>query len=312
MGALRRGRKAILLARIGALAAAGLALADCSSSNNQFARQVDPRYGVTSSPRVVGFGESVPKGGGVYRVGKPYTVAGRVYVPEEDRSYVTEGLASWYGETFHGRRTANGEIFDMDSLSAAHPTLPMPSYARVTNLDNQRSVIVRINDRGPYHANRVIDVSGRAAQLLGFRSSGVARVRVEYVGPASLDGSDDRLLAATLREGEPAPVPSLVRVAAAESFVPRARSSSPVLRSPVPMPSERPYSLGEPVDDDAAPQRANSAVAERWTNEPQSAALAARSLDEQAQLLRSGQLPTSASAFAPVAGDGQSTLRGLY
>ncbi|MDU3041844.1 septal ring lytic transglycosylase RlpA family protein, partial [Bradyrhizobium sp.] len=109
-----------------------LMVANCASSN-KFASKVDPKYGVSSSPRVVGFGEPVPKGGGVYRVGKPYTVAGKTYVPEEDTNYRAEGMASWYGDDFHGRLTANGEVFDMASLTAAHPTLPMPSYARVTN-----------------------------------------------------------------------------------------------------------------------------------------------------------------------------------
>ncbi len=120
-------------------------------------------------------------------------------MPEEDVNYREDGLASWYGDDFHGRLTANGEVFDMDSLSAAHPTLPMPCYARVTNLANGKSLIVRVNDRGPYHGNRLIDVSNRAADLLEFKGNGVARVRVEYVGRAPLEGSDDRQLMATLR-----------------------------------------------------------------------------------------------------------------
>ena len=115
-------------------------------------------------------------------------------------------MASWYGDDFHGRLTANGEVFDMASLTAAHPTLPMPSYARVTNLSNGKSLIVRVNDRGPYHGNRLIDVSNKAAELLEFKGNGVARVRVEYVARAPLEGSDDRQLMATLRTGVPAPV----------------------------------------------------------------------------------------------------------
>src|SRR5215467_8387390 len=102
-------------------------LVGCSSSDRLSSR-VDPRYGVAASPRVVEPGEPVPKGGGTYRVGKPYLVAGRMYVPEENKAYRAEGLASWYGEDFHGRLTANGEVFDMQSISAAHPTLPMPCY----------------------------------------------------------------------------------------------------------------------------------------------------------------------------------------
>ena len=230
-----------------AAAVACLALANCASSG-KFANRVDPRYGVSSSPRVVAFGEPVPKGGGTYRVGKPYIVGGRVYVPEEDVNYREEGLASWYGDDFHGRLTANGEVFDMGALTAAHPTLPMPCYARVTNLSNGRSLIVRVNDRGPYHGNRLIDVSNKAAELLEFKGNGVARVRVEYVGRAPLEGSDDRLLMATLRTGVPAPSPSLVRVASARPFVPEISSGRPI-RGEVPTPEGRPYSLGSTPAD---------------------------------------------------------------
>src|ERR1700724_3376588 len=216
---IRGSDRIVLMARGAAAVAACLMLANCASSG-KFASRVDPKYGVSSSPRVVAFGEPVLKGGGVSRVGKPYTVAGRVYVPEEDVNYREEGMASWYGDDFHGRLTANGEVFDMASLSAAHPTLPMPCYARVTNLGNGKSLIVRVNDRGPYAGNRLIDVSNRAAELLEFKGVGVARVRVEYVARAPLEGSDDRQLMATLRTGEPAPAPSLVRVASARPFVP--------------------------------------------------------------------------------------------
>src|ERR1700754_5156306 len=233
----------VLLARSVAAVAACLVLANCASSG-KFASRVDPRYGVSSSPRVVAMGEPVPKGGGTYRVGKPYMVAGRVYVPEEDPNYRAEGMASWYGDDFHGRLTANGEVFDMASLTAAHPTLPIPCYARVTNLSNGKSLIVRVNDRGPYHGNRVMDVSSRAAELLEFKSNGVARVRVEYVGRAPLEGSDDRQLMATLRTGIPAPAPSLVRVASARPFVPEYSSSARPIRGEVPLPAGRPYDLG--------------------------------------------------------------------
>jgi rare lipoprotein A len=227
-----------------------LVLANCASSG--ISSRVDPKYGVSSSPRVVALGDPVPKGGGTYRVGKPYIVAGRVYVPEEDVNYREEGLASWYGDDFHGRLTANGEVFDMASLSAAHPTLPMPCYARVTNLSNGKSLVVRVNDRGPYHGNRLMDVSSRAAELLEFKGNGVARVRVEYVGRAPLEGSDDRQLIATLRTGVPAPSPSLVRVASARPFVPEMSSSSRPIRGEVPMPEGRPYSLGNTSADQAS------------------------------------------------------------
>src|SRR5580700_12149936 len=242
-----RGRISVALKRfapVGACAVLCLFLAHCSNSS-----KIDPRYGVSASPRVVGPGEPVPKGGGTYRVGEPYVIGGRVYVPEENSHYRAEGLASWYGDDFHGRLTANGEVFDMASLTAAHPTLPMPCYARVTNLSNGKSLIVRVNDRGPYHGNRVMDVSSRAAELLEFKGNGVARVRVEYVGRAPLEGSDDSLLMATLRTGVPAPSPSLVRLASARSFVPEVSSSGRAIRGEVPMPEGRPYNLGNSSAD---------------------------------------------------------------
>src|ERR1700753_4143435 len=233
-----------------AVFSACLLLANCASSG--LSSRVDPKYGVSSSPRVVAMGDPVPKGGGTYRVGKPYTVAGQLYVPEEDVNYRQEGLASWYGDDFHGRQTANGEVFDMTSLSAAPPTWPMPCYARVTNLANGKSLIGRVNDRGPYHANRVMDVSSRAADLLEFKNNGVARVRVEYVGRAPLEGSDDRQLMAILHSGTPAPSPSLVRVASAHPFVPEVVSSGRAIRGEVPMPEGRPYSLGNTSADQAS------------------------------------------------------------
>jgi rare lipoprotein A len=230
------------LARLGLVALGCLALANCTQTG-KLSRKIDPKYGVAASPRVVQPGEPVPKGGGVYRVGRPYTVAGRTYVPTEDRNYTNEGLASWYGDDFHGRLTANGEVFDMHSLSAAHPTLPMPSYVRVTNMKNQRSVVVRVNDRGPYHGNREIDLSQKTAQVLDFHGHGVARVRVEYIGPAPLGGTDDRTLLATYREGSPAPAPSNVMLASAQR-APSLASLGPI-RGGVPVPTERPYGLND-------------------------------------------------------------------
>ena len=239
-------------ARFAAVAGSCLALAQCGSAT-KLTNKLDPKYGVSASPRVVQSGDPVPKGGGTFRVGKPYTVAGRMYVPEENLNYRAEGLASWYGDDFHGRLTANGEVFDMTSISAAHPTMPMPSYARITNTHNGKSLIVRVNDRGPYHGNRVIDVSHRAAKLLEFDGRGTARVRVEYVGRASLDGSDDRQLLATLRTGVPAPPPSAVMIASAKPFVPELSPlrGTPV-RGDVPLPEARPYSLGHTSADMAS------------------------------------------------------------
>ena len=124
--------------------------------------------------------------GGVYKVGTPYKISNKWFHPRENTSYVAEGIASWYGKKFHRKRTANGEIFDMNLISAAHPTLPMPVLVRVTNLVNGRQLVVRVNDRGPFKRNREIDLSRRAAELLGFLKQGTTRIRVEYVGRAPL------------------------------------------------------------------------------------------------------------------------------
>lgn len=123
--------------------------------------------------------------GGVYKVGTPYKVLGSWYYPKEDYNYSEVGIASWYGEDFHALTTANGEKYDMNTLTAAHKTLPLPSIVKVTNLENGRSLVLRINDRGPYAKNRIIDVSKRAAQLLGFQTKGTAKVRVEIMAKES-------------------------------------------------------------------------------------------------------------------------------
>ncbi|MCZ0736586.1 septal ring lytic transglycosylase RlpA family protein [Phreatobacter sp. AB_2022a] len=261
-GAFACDRKTAL--RTVVLAGVSLLVTGCVSQN-QTARngRVDTfntRYGVHSSPRVVADGQPIPRGGGVYRVGRPYTIAGRRYTPYEKREGHSEvGVASWYGRQFHGRLTANGEVYDMNALSAAHRTMPMPSYARVTNLRNGHSIIVRVNDRGPFHANRVVDLSSRASHLLDFRGHGVARVKVEYVGRAPLEGSDDRMLLATLRtDGTAAPMPSgvgagVMVASAAPSFVPQSAPQPAVVENrgigtqitdAMPLPPERPFDLG--------------------------------------------------------------------
>ncbi len=166
----------------------------------------ESEYGVKASPRVVEEGQVVPKGGGRYQLGKPYQVRGKWYKPKEEPGYNKTGLASWYGAAFHGRRTANGEVYDRYHLSAAHPTFPLPSYARVTNMENGTSVIVRVNDRGPYHEGRVIDVSSKTADLLDMKRTGTAKVRVQYVGKAPLEGNDmPYLMASYVTKGSRVP-----------------------------------------------------------------------------------------------------------
>ena len=153
-------------------------------------------YGVKGSPRIT-TAKKVRKGGGRYQVGKPYKIKGKWYYPKEQPGYNKTGMASWYGPNFHGRLTANGEIYDQYSLSAAHPTLPLPSYARVTNLENNRSVIVRVNDRGPFSRKRIIDLSAQASKMLGYQKKGLTKVRVKYIGKARMDGRDARYLMAS-------------------------------------------------------------------------------------------------------------------
>ncbi|MGH2340242.1 septal ring lytic transglycosylase RlpA family protein [Segnochrobactraceae bacterium EtOH-i3] len=190
--------------RIASVALVGLMLAACSSTTEApqvvSKGKIDPRYGVAPSPRVVGENDPVPQGGGRYMTGKPYRIGARWFTPMENPvGYEAVGMASWYGRNFHGRRTANGEVFDAEALTAAHPTLPLPCYIRITNLDNGRSMTVRVNDRGPYHGRRLIDVSHDTAHMLGFKTAGTARVKIQYVGPASLKGSDRNILLASYR-----------------------------------------------------------------------------------------------------------------
>lgn len=173
------------------------ALGGCASTQSVVSGDNQPmfpesKWGVSASRRVAGEDDRIQKGGGVYKVGAPYQVGGRWYNPREQPEYDRVGTASWYGSDFHGRHTANREVFDMHALTAAHPTLPLPSYAYVTNLSNNRTILVRINDRGPYVGNRMIDLSRESARALGLLSGGTGQVRVRYAGPAPLDGNDSR------------------------------------------------------------------------------------------------------------------------
>jgi rare lipoprotein A len=156
-----------ILRKIGLLVTTAVLLTACAET--RFVMHTAKRLGETN------------KSQGAYKVGKPYKVQGVEYTPEEDMAYDETGIASWYGPNFHGKYTANGEIYDQWDVSAAHKTLPMPSIVRVTNLDNGRSLVIRINDRGPYVAGRIIDLSRRAAQLLGVEQTGTAKVRVQIM-----------------------------------------------------------------------------------------------------------------------------------
>lgn len=182
-------------ARLAIILLAGASLAAC----------VTPRYptqsaGVSSKPG--------PGAAGARKVGQPYQVSGVWYVPKDEPDYDRRGVASWYGDQFHMKATANGELFDMNALSAAHTTLPLPSMVEVTNLDNGRKLVVRVNDRGPFVDNRIIDLSREAAIQLGFHRQGLANVRVRYVGPAPLPADG-------LRVASTKPLPTRLAPAAA-------------------------------------------------------------------------------------------------
>ena len=179
-------RKTSGLTGISLLIAGGLVLSACSSGSkisDPFAGKGSPIY-KKAGP--------IPKGGGRRHLGKPYAVGGRKFYPKREPNYDKVGIASWYGGRFHKRQTANGEWYNMNDITAAHKTLPIPSYARVTNLSTGKQLIVRINDRGPFVNTRIIDLSRKSADILGTRRSGLKKVRVEYLGPAPLqtNGSD--------------------------------------------------------------------------------------------------------------------------
>ena len=190
-------------------------------------------------------------GRGLYKVGQPYQINGTWYYPAEDFSYDETGIASWYGEDFHGKATANGEVYDLNALTAAHRTLPMPSVVRVTNLENGRAIELRVNDRGPYARGRIIDVSRRAAQLLGFEGQGTAKVRVKIMVPESIQvASLARRNEVSPEPAQPAPVVPViaqplapqpgVRVASSEPppLPPRPRAApAPVETAPPPLPT---------------------------------------------------------------------------
>ncbi len=192
---------------IAAVALAGASLAACATTPA-------PTTSVTQAPR--------PHGGPARAVPatmRPYQVGGVWYAPREDPDYEAVGTASWYGAQFHNRRTADGEVFDMDAPSGAHKTLPLPCIVEVTNLENGRRLQVRINDRGPFVDGRIIDLSREAARRLGFYDKGTARVRVRYVGPASLARPEDGL-----RYASASPPPArLAPVSIDESAAPAAR-----------------------------------------------------------------------------------------
>jgi len=185
------------------------------------------------------------------RVGPPYEANGRWYVPTPEPGYAQTGTASWYGPTFHGQRTASGEVFDQEGLTAAHPTLPIPSLVQVTNLENGREVIVRVNDRGPFVGERLIDMSHGAAVALGFEQQGQARVHVRYLGPAPRRVNANGQGVAT-----PSPLPARASNTPAQVAPPAAEEGPASLRPPSSDDLE-----GGPVENTQPVYRAQAPVA---------------------------------------------------
>ncbi len=242
--ALTEGSQTVVAARTDRLSLSNLPFFTRNAPTSGEESFSSASLGVAASPRVAS-GLAIPRGGGFESVGKPYTVKGRTYRPTANPEKVQYGRASWYGEAFHGRKTANGEIYDMNHLTAAHKTMPLPSYARVTNVRNGKSVVVRVNDRGPFSNNRVIDLSKRAAFLLDYINQGTAEVKVEYLGRAPLHGQDDEFLLASYRGAPIAPgstiaAPRVLMAANAqpspERFGDTQRADTGKLPRPVPRP----------------------------------------------------------------------------
>ncbi len=242
------------------LAIAFIALFMSACAETQFIAQTVKSIGKTQEEK------QIQSSNGAYKVGKPYQIKGVWYYPAEDFQYDKTGISSWYGSKFHGRKTANGEIFDMNEISAAHKTLQLPSWVRVTNLENGRTLNIRINDRGPYAHGRIIDLSRRAAQLLGFEKQGTARVRVKVLA------NESRVAAAGLqsqtdlaKNGSPITVDSLPK--------PKVSSEQlPVIGEPATQPLNAP----PPVDPNmqvasVSPTQLGTSPTEIVTIEPVSA-----------------------------------------
>jgi rare lipoprotein A len=226
---------------------------------------------------------------GTYKLGQPYQIQGRWYYPEYDPDYDRTGIASWYGEPFHGRATANGEIFDRGVMTAAHPTLPLPSLVRVTNLENQREMMIRVNDRGPFIGDRIIDLSQQAARELGFEEQGIAPVRVQFVGLSEARGTPPRptirrAAAPSADPGGPAPPaarPPAPRVPAASLAQEAAQCQGPFIQ----------------VGAFAEPARAQRVVAELHALQAMPVSLATPGQDRLARV-RLGPIPDPAAAIA--------------
>ena len=227
--------------------------------------------GCGSSPKGPGSHVASAHGGGptqgYYKIGSPYQIDGTTYTPAVDYDYDETGIASWYGPNFTGKITANGELYDMNEVTAAHRTLPMPSLVRVTNLDNGRTIVVRVNDRGPYARGRILDMSRRGAQLLGYEKTGTAKVRVQIMARES------QILAAAAKQGQLS-----VDVAGLDNENPALPPGTPTYTRPgavaaTPLPPPKPFA--------PPPQQVAEAEAETKAETGQPAPIAIPTVDEK-------------------------------
>ena len=239
---------------------------------------------VFHTAKKIGGDEPTGREDAVYKVGKPYEVSGVWYYPAVDYDYSETGIASWYGSDFHGRPTANGEIYDMNRVTAAHRTLPMPSVVQVTNLENGRSISLRVNDRGPFKRGRIIDLSRRGAQLLGFERNGTAKVRVEILA------AESRRMAAEMTAGNGTKVAEKNGVKAAS----RARIASEPLPPP---PGMKASAKPAPVADNGAKVAARPAPARRSIARPDGS-LAARDAKVTILPVKATKIYVQAGAFS--------------
>lgn len=223
------------------------------------------------------------------RVGPPYEANGRWYVPTPEPGYSETGIASWYGPTFHGQATASGETFDQEAMTAAHPTLPIPSLVQVTNLENGREIIVRVNDRGPFVGERLIDLSRRSAEVLGFEQAGQARVHVRYLGPAPR--RVDAAAGAT------------VQTPAATSAVTAANGPTSLLPAPVDTPQDDDQLAGAPIGGSTPRQVAASTP-------PATDGVFYAQVGAFADLTNAHRIRDAVSAAGPVAVDVRRTATG--
>lgn len=217
--------------RFGMVVAGSLAIVSCAESRLvvHTAKRISQSFEEPFKKQQISFP-------GVYKIGKPYQIKGVWYYPAVDYQYDETGIASWYGPQFDAKKTANGEIFNMNELSAAHRTLPLPSAVRVTNLDNGRSLVLRVNDRGPFAHGRIIDISRRGSQILGFFKQGTARVRVQVML------AESRALAAAIERG------------------PGKNIDTPITVAKLPKPSVTAQSLPPPPGGAVSPASQNSEV----------------------------------------------------